>query len=417
MIIKDTLRGRLKERRPTAMLGKVGIDLTDPITGKVVERVCGKNRVYPDALFTTNWLSRIGSMFMCLNDSDKALNPLIPFVFGNCLGYGKPGAGSQGALRGAANMASQVIAQKTVEKVRWKFVYDFTTTQANGIIKNVGLTAQHSGGDNVGQPMNLFAPAGAYYASIDWARFVSDGRFIFNITIAGVITRRDSWLGVEVTIDVSSIVGNNNSKSVGFSPSTGKYYIWRYTGTPADNRLYEFSDMTFSTLLNTYSTVSNYNAITNVFYVHGNKAFFFDNVGVTILDFVGNVLTPRATLNNVVSNVRANETTCPSIRPDTSTTAAPGTSLVYLCVNSSNNNYIYTSATYDLSTESICSVQTSPNVSNSGYGAYILPVLTEKIPSWNGYQNAAITSYILPTPVEKTSANGMIATYELEVYW
>ena len=47
-----------KRMKPISAEGKICIDLTDPITGKVKERIDAKNHIFPNALYF-GWYSNL----------------------------------------------------------------------------------------------------------------------------------------------------------------------------------------------------------------------------------------------------------------------------------------------------------------------------------------------------------------------
>ena len=402
--------------------GRVRIDLTDPLTGKTKERVEGKNLVFEDGVFcgdSGNWKSNISGMWMCLNDSDTALSASFPLLLGQTIGYGRPSTAGLGTLRGAYNVANQVLAAVDLTKARWKFQYDFTTAQANGTIKNVGLTRQYeiSGGSQM--PLVGLQNATKSFTYAD----TSDCRYSFTISTVGVITRYDWWLGVTATIDVSVTVGTvgGNPKSVGYAPATGKYYVWVYSATAASRRMYQFSGPDFGTLENTYSPS---NVAINVsaypFYVYGNKMFMLTGTnGIHVADFIANTAHTALTLSAYNAAAYA-ENSYAQNGYFYYGSVGIGKYIVSLCPA---NLSIAKGIIFDMSTESVVGyVCPYLNATNDNH-----KVATFKYPlgdnglicQHNGTvgNRSALTSYLLPTPVTKTSANGMTATYELEVYW
>ena len=460
--IKDIIK--LEKLVPQHIEGHVCIDLTDPVTGKVKERVSGKNTVFSDALFlnkiignesglsnafvarTAMWNSLgygLGSVMLALNNDDTAIDSTFPYLRGQTIGYGIPSYGSSGTFRGAYNAANQVLGEFSLTKQRWKYQYDFTTAQANsGTIKNVGLTYQYYGAGGitrasthglVGNATMQVAPLGC----------CSSGRYACTIpysTTTGIVTKYDMWIGATTTYDLSATIGTSGSdyKYVGYSPATGKWYIYKYSSTAANRRMYVFSDDTFSTLENTY-TISNI-SITNSsnscpFYVYGNYMYFLylsqaysSGFFVAYADFINNVaqstrywLYDSSHCNNAMWNEGLTDIYPSMYAGRCSIGTQQGIWLLnptysigvlYDPVNDSRVLYFYNGIP-----------------SNSNYGsAFMHPLLSSKIPSIVCQENTyykyyvaslspAITTYILPTPITKTSANGMTATYELEVNW
>ena len=80
-----------------------------------------------------------------MNNTNLSINTKYPYLFGQTVGYGKPSTAGTGLYRGAYNAANQVLRELSLDSVRWKFQYDFTTAQANDVpINVVGLTNQYT---------------------------------------------------------------------------------------------------------------------------------------------------------------------------------------------------------------------------------------------------------------------------------
>ena len=137
--IKDIIKYR---GLPAIAKGHPCIELKDPLTGKIKERIEGDNHVFTDALFS-GWWSAVSSAFMVLSDDDTPVDNNFPYMLGNVVGYGVPSQSGSGTYCGAYNSTNQILASMTPDKISWKFQYDFTTAQANGTIKSIGLTRQY----------------------------------------------------------------------------------------------------------------------------------------------------------------------------------------------------------------------------------------------------------------------------------
>lgn len=414
-------------RKPAHIEGHVVIDLTDPITGKVKNRVDGKNIAFPDSVFSfqsgADWQSQISGVPMILTDAVSPADVNLPFVFGQLVGIGLPSQNTLGTYRGAYNAASQVLAQKYIDKMRWKFVYNFTTPQANTApIKSVGLSHQFnwfttnaqrkvfSGFTPVGYTTPAVAPAG-------------DGRYSIWITSAGVVTKLDQYTNVSTVIDLSATVGNNtsNQKGIGYNPQTGQWGILVMSATAGSRKLYIYSDNTFSSLVNTYNP-SNYTVNTaSPFYFYGN--FFFNGIGAVLyyFDYINNN-------SQTAINLPAEGYTYSLYSPSGYTVASRlfERSIAYGKYILSFGYYGGTTyspgAIYDMDVKTFAGFNCSPTENNGiGYGAIFYPATTtgKLFGCWySGFNHSnALTAYNLPAPVTKTSANAMTATYELEVYW
>ena len=128
--------------------GKVRIDYTDPVTGRVLERIEGKNHVFADSLLVTDVLGYVASIPLAVTDYRSTLRTEFPFAPGNLLGYGVPGQGSSGEIQGSFRASDSILRKLTKESLYNKFVYDFTPNQLAGDIGTVSLTKQFYGGTN-----------------------------------------------------------------------------------------------------------------------------------------------------------------------------------------------------------------------------------------------------------------------------
>ena len=246
--------------------------------------------MFPDALFSqispNAWWYAVNSVHMVLSDDDTAVDNNFPYMLGKVVGYGVPSAGSSGNYRGAYNTVNQVLASMTPDMCMWKFQYDFTTAQANGTIKSIGLTWQYF--TSCTYPISTYRlpNSGSSYAST-----TCDGRYTYTCSTAGIITKYNLYANTSVTIDVSATVGtsSNVNKDVGYSPDTGKYYILTYSSTASNRIMYVFSSNAFSTLETTYSA-SNIAFGSNNYpiYIYGNYVFWIASSQIYYADFVNN---------------------------------------------------------------------------------------------------------------------------------
>lgn len=405
MNITDKVKFRL---HPTHAEGHFCIELKDHDTGKIKEKVQGQNHVFPDALFSSTtsgtWRNAVNNVYMILSDDDTAVDNNFPYMLGNVVGYGVPSAGSSGNYRGAYNTVNQILASVTPDMCRWKFQYDFTTAQANGTIKSIGLTNQYF--------TPSIYPLSAYQlpdSGTSYSYLTCDGRYTYSCSTAGIITKHDLYMNTSVTIDVSATVGTSTDiyKDVGYASDTGKCYILTYSSTASGRKMYVFSDNTFSTLEATYSA-SNIAFGTSNFpiYIYGNYVFCVANTQIYYADFVNNTAytSVSCSIGNVISSY----------------------SIGYLYTSSYVfgkyifcGNVGYAMCIFDMSLQRFVGRGTFPANSGSNYPLYKYP-LTDIALSCTGtycYQNAAIAKQVLSTPVTKTSSYGMTATYELEVDW
>lgn len=416
-------------------VGRVRLDLTDPLTGKVKERIDAENHVFMDVL--TSWqLYSMGSYFgwnteqagyamagvgLALNDDDTAINTKLALLRGQTIGYGIPSTGSSGLVQGAYNAANQVIADMSdLSKVRWKYQYDFTPSQANGVIKNVGLTQQYSG--------QFFTPKHGVQKKANFgsgnAGYCNDGRYCYIISSVSVITKYDLWLNSQTTIDVSATVGSNSAeyKCIGYAPRTGKYYVWKYSSTAANRRMYVFSGNTFGTLETTYSPSNiaiNNNGYNYPFYVYGNFMYWCatDNT-FHKADFVNNVAHTTVTIPSTTHSVLG--TSYVNTRPQNGCLADEVGIYILGAMNSNDRGVLW-----NPDNDSIAAFF-RPYMGYGAGGWFFNPLVETRIVSCFTGNNVmyslfhighAVTSLVMSSPFTKTSANGMTATYELEVYW
>lgn len=242
----------IEDDQPVSGIGKFRIDLTDAITGKVVNRVEENNHVFGHMLNATgvgydSWAGTISNLSTFLTNSTVE-NYNIPFILGNILAYGTPSMAGSGNYRGAYNSTNQVLAKRTSNSVRWKFQYDFTSAQGNGTIGTIGLS-------NVN--CSTFSPNKLKYCpaipslSFTPAQCTSDGTKNYYCSTAGVVSIYDNLTAGVTTIDVSATVGTSSSynKSVVYFMDTGKFGIISLQSSylsSSDTKLYVFSNNTFS---------------------------------------------------------------------------------------------------------------------------------------------------------------------------
>lgn len=420
---------KYKELSPQLIEGRVRLDLTNPRTGKVIERVEGKNHIFTDVFFgkefssALDWVTNVSNAWLCMNDNSDALDENFPFLKGQTLGYGKPSTAGTGLYRGAYNAANQVLNVCDLEKIRWVFQYDFTTAQANGTIRNVGLTKQYQSPAVILR--NGYRTSGVVAG---WSQKTCDGVSCYTINnTTKVITKFNMLTGATSEIDVSAVVGTLASYlSIGYAPDTGKGYIWGYSSTAANRRMYEFSDMTFASLANTWTptNLTHSNSSCLAFYVFSGKAYFTISSNNTIrkADFANNLSYTDLVFSSY-NNAAYTELTSNSVGEwDYNTLGIPGTTHIFLPGNTAGK---CKSIILDLSTESIVAY-TMGDTNLLAYYSLMAPKaaanklvaqITGQSSAYPLLLPAALTTYILPTPVTKTSANGLTVTYEVEVYW
>ena len=394
---------------PAHAEGHFCIELKDPDTGRVKERVQGKNHVFPDSLFSYptsggSWKNIVNGVYMVLSDDDTPVDNNFPYMLGNTIGYGIPSTAGSGNYRGAYNTINQVLASMTPDMCRWKFQYDFTTAQANGTIKSIGLTNQYI--------MPNIYPLSAYRLPSDGSYYCDltcDGRYTYSCSTAGIITKHDLYTNTSATINVSATVGTSTGvyKDVGYASGTGKCYILTYSSTASDRKMYVFSGNTFSTLEATYSA-SNIAFGTDNFpiYIYGNYAFWVGGTQIYYADFVNNTAytAVSCSIYNVIN---------PSYSIRSLYTGSYAFGKYIFCGNGD-----YAMCIFDMSLQRFVGRGIFPSGdSNCPLFKYPLTDIALSCADKPCYHNAAIAKQVLSTPVTKTSSYGMTATYELEVDW
>ena len=416
LIVKDKIKYGGKAQHA---VGKVSVCLTDPLTGRVTDKREGINHIFPESLnlVTDNgWISYISTLQTLLTDDAAAVDTTFPYVLGNIIGYGTPSLGTSGLYRGAYNAANQVLAQANgLTSVRWKFQYDFTTAQAIGTISRIGLTGQ-------------LLSTGVYpqkeivgHTIMSTCRLPCDGRYAYECSTAGIVTVHDLYLDVDTTIDLSATVGTTSSsyKNVAYNPVNGKCYIVVYSSTASLRKVYEFSDSSFSTLLNTYSP-TNLSAIfgqgASCQYVYNDNLFSFEAYNtVNVIDFVSNGSPSTITVSNIFGT-----------NPSAYNSVGIGTRVTFLGAVSSAypQGYIF-----DLSSQAKVGDTYRPG---GGSTSFSTRETCCKLPLYASTLIARRYAYGGPTerfvagpavamkaldPITKDGEHGMTVTYELEVFW
>ena len=410
-----------KQRKPGRAEGLIILSLTDPITGKIKEQYKYKNHVFEDMLFagpSYNWAAALNnSAFstLVLNDSIAPIDPNMPFILGQTLGYGLPSTIASGTIRGTYDTTKQILGSYTPEKATWCFAYEFTTAQSNGTIGTVGLTSQY-----YRSPVKNFLSG---YGQTNWNSqslntYMSDGRFVYICSTSGIITIYDLWAYTTATIDKSVTVGTNGSdgKIIGYNPANKHYYIYVYSSTAARRYMYEFSNNTFSTLLASYPiTTATFTSTTSVpFYVYGNIAYLFYGTTVYIINFGTNTFT---TSTLTIINAAATHMGYGSLG-DLTQGCMPLTDKIILCGWGYNASQ---GILFDLETASIIGNVLTPN--RAYYPSCALPISNVTVPAITSatgtpwFTSGAVAAKKLDTPITKTSADGLSVQYQIDIYW
>lgn len=403
---------KIKNLKPQAAVGKFCIDLTDPVTGKVLERMNGTNHVFEDVLYAgagdTSWIDATSQAWMVLNDSQLPIDPDMPYVMGQTVGYGRPSQSGSGLFRGAYNAANQKLAEWDFTSIRWKFQYDFTAPQAIGTIRQIGLTHQYNRARTRYQQSRI--PISAHS---DAVYYTSDERYSYACSNSGVVSKYDNYLGTVSEIDISSLVGTLSRPCVAYAPATGKYYMYDFNRTP--KFVYEFTDNTFTSLNKTYelTNVSSFN-YSYQSYVHDGCLYLVGASAITKIDFV-NDTAPVEVLktSDVHNNAAISESYAAN---DFFPYGAMGVDSYIMCFSAASaGTNAYKGLIFDMATDSVVGYMSAAGRDTAHC---VHPLTTSRIfCSRNGAMSAAITAKKLDADFVKPADKGMTVTYELEVFW
>lgn len=128
---------------PLDIQGHCRVDYTDPITGKVLERIEGKNHVFVDQFLQTDFQGAALYSNLVVSSGNQTLDTDLPWIPGKPVGYGSTSTAATGIFQGAYRGADSYINRLTQNGVESLYVYDFLSTQIPDTINFVGLTAQN----------------------------------------------------------------------------------------------------------------------------------------------------------------------------------------------------------------------------------------------------------------------------------
>jgi hypothetical protein len=272
-------------------IGRVCIDYTDPLTGKIKEQIKGNNHVFSDCLFGTDWMTAMSNVPLYVTDSRKTIDSNLPYVLGTVLGYGYPGATASGLNKGAWNSVTGFLSKQTSYGYSSKFVYDFTPIQALGTVGTIGLTYQNS--NSARYSYKQFKALSSVNTTD-----IGIGMYRYNInTSSAIVTKKNIIDDTYETIEVSSIVGTADTKRLGYEPSSGHFFIWVYSSTAASRKIYEFLDDSFSSAINIWLP-TNINRDAN-FYVNSGNMYFINTSQENKIykaDFINNTAVTSITV-------------------------------------------------------------------------------------------------------------------------
>lgn len=411
---------KFKGLTPCAAEGKVTIIYIDPVIGKIKEQIKGNNHVFEDSLFCSRWKERLGGIELHITDSRHPIDPDLPYLLGNHIGYGKVNSSGTGTLQGTYNTALSYLASCNLNGMSWKYVYDFTPSQALGTIGSIGLTRQYANlsydVDGWQVPITRWqVPSGATNLSC----VTVDGRYQYSISSSGVITKLDLWTNNSTTQDISAIVGATTAdgKYMGHNPANGRFYVMVYSSTSSRRKLYEFADNTFASTLHVYDTPNNNRG--HYFYVYNNLAFICGTSGyIYKWDYISDTAPEGIVLEKDT--------------PYSSTTRYPtghcGYSNFIICIGTDHygNGLIF-----DMNTQQTVGFISLP-VYEPSYRSFIrYPITDNALWGIRGYSSASVGSkttefchnnafavYRVPNGApERPAGYGMTVTYEIQIQY
>lgn len=128
--------------------GHCRVDYTDPITGKVLERVEGDNHVFMDQFMAQDFQGQALSAALLITNGEQSLDTDLPYLPGTPIGYGTPSSEATGIYQGSFRSVDSYRNRITQQGITNLYVYDFLTTQIPDTIRYVGLTAAGQTGVN-----------------------------------------------------------------------------------------------------------------------------------------------------------------------------------------------------------------------------------------------------------------------------
>lgn len=128
--------------------GHCRVDYTDPITGKVLERVEGDNHVFMDQFMAQDFQGQALRSALLITNGEQTLDTDLPYLPGTPIGYGTPSSEATGIYQGSFRSVDSYRNRITQQGITNLYVYDFLTTQIPDTIRYVGLTAAGQTGVN-----------------------------------------------------------------------------------------------------------------------------------------------------------------------------------------------------------------------------------------------------------------------------
>lgn len=156
--------GKVNAAAPVHAEGRVTLEYTDGLTGRVKERVQGKNHVFPGGMMLGGLPYLLGNnstgnpLAIYLSDYEGALDMEIPLIPGNIIGYGKVGSAATGAYLGTENTSARSLGVYSAGKFHYKRQWSWIPSQVPGVIRKIGLSPRLTGGNRSEYNNILFSP-------------------------------------------------------------------------------------------------------------------------------------------------------------------------------------------------------------------------------------------------------------------
>lgn len=428
--------------------GHVSIDFTDPLTGKVIDKVDGDNHAFKEYLSTTNLVGWMNSVTLHITEGDGSpVNTSFPWMRGDLIGFGTPYNGSSGTLRGAYDSTTSYTGKRTPFGLSSKYSYQFTPSQALGRIGEVGLTSQFVNTYSLEPSRKVLSMpqnGGVYqHGLLDGTTtgLSYPSKNTFDINRLG-----PSWQGqpdAGVSLPKSTFVVTATAEQIGnykmghaIDAKTGRVYIvvwWYKQNTPSrgiDLVIYEFAGLNDPTLLRvrTITDVQSPSFPGGGYYSYykvrsvrnGNLYLVCSNAtdagnGTTNMNMVAiNLSTMDARFVPLPRHYGKMMTPSDFVRP-----VSESVDFFYEVGDSSGT---YRNYFFDYNTETVIASITSPNTNsahfllNPFYENAMYYSRSETTPGDPIFLGAGAI-YKVPDGVVRPSNSGMTITYELEVYY
>ena len=274
------------------VVGRVLMEDIDSSTGKIKERLLGKNHVFKNAFNSSNWtrvLSNSARPNFFITDDSTPVCDSFPYLRGNIELWGQVNAGGDGARRGSWSPIDSFIdvdasvppdfetgGASTIPAGMgriWRYQYEFGEGQLHGRnLGCLGITPQY-------RPIQTQTTTAADHMALSPIRerylrswgvqtlnvscVVRDGiRYSLEQSTAAaagvvVVTKYNFLTHQSTRIDVSRYftgLGAGQQRSVGVSFDDNRMYLAMISTAVAQRRVLEFSDDSFEDLIQTHLT-------------------------------------------------------------------------------------------------------------------------------------------------------------------